>query len=158
MKDPIIDEEIHVLSSSVDLGDALKEHCRTRIIETGGKYFGKLTRADVHFRHEGQSFACTVKIKSGALDSYASEATDHDAYRAFNQALEKVAKQLRRAKRMIRDEKAHRPEQNNSMLGDELNPQQPVSELLRPVTDDPRTHLPDAEIYERQMQERMRNP
>src|SRR4051794_7903789 len=103
MNEPTIDEEIHVQSSNVDLGDALTQHCRTKITETGSKYFGKLTSATVHFRHEGQAFACSVRIKSGGLDSFAAESTERDAHRAFDTALAKVAKQLRRTKRSLRE-------------------------------------------------------
>jgi ribosome-associated translation inhibitor RaiA len=76
---------------------------------TGSKYFGKVTRATVHFRHEGQAFACTVKMRSGGLEPHAAECVDRDARRAFNMALEKVAKQLRREKRVLREDKPHRP-------------------------------------------------
>ncbi|MDB5595143.1 MAG: raiA [Hyphomicrobiales bacterium] len=124
MSDPIVDEEIHIQSSNVDLGDALVEHCRSRVLETGGKYFGKLTRATVHFRHEGQAFACSVKIRSGALEPHAAECIDRDAHRAFNLALEKVAKQLRREKRLLREDKPHRPEKDRSMIGRELGPKE----------------------------------
>ena len=120
MIDLAVDEEIHVQSSDIDLGQALVEHCRTRVTETGRKYFGKLTRASVHFRHEGQAFACSVKIGSGALEPHAAECVDRDAHRAFNLALSKVAKQLRREKRQLREDKAHRPEKDTRMIGREL--------------------------------------
>jgi ribosomal subunit interface protein len=156
MVHPTVDEEIHVQSSNVDIGDALTSHCKARILEVGAKFFGKLTRATVHFRHEGQGFACSVKIKSGALDPFAAEHIHADAYQAFNSALAKVSKQLRRTKRMMREDKAHRPEKDNSTIGRELNPQQPVAEILQPVTDDRRVHVlhPEAERYEAMMQRR----
>src|SRR4051812_8740919 len=143
MVDPEVDEEIHVLSSNVELGDGLTEHCRTRILELGSKYFGKLTRATTHFRHEGQAFACSVKIKSGALEPYAAENTHRDAHQAFNGALAKVAKQLRRTKRMLREDKAQRPDKDTAMIGRELNPQQAAAELAHSVSYDPRVNLPE---------------
>lgn len=120
MNEPSVDEDIHVQSSNVDLGDALVEHCRSAVLATGGKYFGKLTRASVHFRHEGQAFACSVKIRCGALEPHAAECVDRDAHRAFNLALGKVAKQLRREKRLLREDKAHRPEKDLRRIGREL--------------------------------------
>jgi len=153
MIQPTIDEEIHIQSSNVDLGDALVTHCNNHIRETSAKYFGKVTSANAHFRHEGQAFAVSVRIKAGGLNDYAAEHTHRDAYQAFNSALAKVAKQLRRTKRLMRED-PHRPERDPRMIGRELNPQQPIGELLRPLTEDARTHVHEAEIYEQQMQER----
>lgn len=105
-------EAITIGSSNVDLGDALRTHVRDGLEETAGKYLQHLTTASVHFSHEGPDYRCSVTVQVGALPTMASEAQAKDAYLAFNQALEKVAKQMRRAKRAVREDKAVRPDKD----------------------------------------------
>ncbi|MDB5572603.1 MAG: sigma 54 modulation protein/ribosomal protein [Hyphomicrobiales bacterium] len=101
-------EAITVGSSNVDLGDSLREHVREQVSSMADKYLQHLTRAAVHFNHEGVDFRCSVNVQVGSLPLMAGEALAKDAYQAFNQALEKVAKQLRRTKRAVREDKAQR--------------------------------------------------
>lgn len=149
----IIDEELHVQSSNVEIGAALTEHCRQKMLRMGSKYFGKITSANAHFRHEGQAFAASVRFKPGGLKDYAAESVHRDPYRAFNDACEKVAKQLRRTKRMLREDKAHRPERDPRMIGRSFVSQQNVRDLLIPIDDDSSVHVlhPDASGFEAEM-------
>ena len=91
---------ITVQSSNVDLGEALPQHARESIERVAGKYFGHLTTAAVHFTREGQSYRCTVNIQMGGTKMVTGETLSPDAYQAFNTALSKAAKQLRRKKRV----------------------------------------------------------
>jgi ribosomal subunit interface protein len=99
---------ITVQSSNVDLGEALPQHARESIERVAGKYFGHLTTAAVHFTREGQSYRCTVNIQMGGTKMVTGETLSPDAYQAFNTALSKAAKQLRRKKRVARDDKPSR--------------------------------------------------
>ncbi|HZH52412.1 MAG TPA: ribosome-associated translation inhibitor RaiA [Microvirga sp.] len=108
MKLRSVDRTILVQSSNIDLGDMLPEYARTSILRVAGKYFGHLNTATVHFTREGITYRCTVNIQMGALRMMSGEAKDKDIYAAFRTALEKVAKQLRRAKRELREDKAER--------------------------------------------------
>lgn len=103
-----VDKNITVQSSNVDLGDVLPAHARESILRVAGKYFGHLNTAAVHFSREGMNFRCTVNIQMGALKMMSGEAQHKDAYAAFNTALSKVGKQLRRAKREAREDKPER--------------------------------------------------
>ena len=103
-----VDKEITVQSSNVDLGDALPAHARESILRVSSKYFGHLNTAAVHFTKEGMNFRCTVNIQMGALKMMSGESQNKDAYAAFNAALSKVGKQLRRAKRELREDKPER--------------------------------------------------
>jgi ribosomal subunit interface protein len=103
-----VDKNITVQSSNVDLGEVLPSHVRENILRIAGKYFGHLNTAAVHFTKEGMNFRCTVNMQMGALKMMSGESQDRDAYTAFNAALEKVAKQLRRAKRELREDKPER--------------------------------------------------
>jgi len=102
------DNSILVQSSNVDLGDVFPEYARTNIRQVAGKYFGHLSAASVYVGREGITYRCTVNIQMGALKMMSGEAKNKDVYAAFRQALQKTAKQLRRSKRELREDKAER--------------------------------------------------
>jgi len=102
------DVAITVQSSNVGLGEALPRHARDAIRRTAAKYFGHLSSASVHFRRDGDGYHCTINIQMGALPNVIGEAAADDCYAAFDSALEHAAKQLRRMKREVRDDKRRR--------------------------------------------------
>ncbi|MFN3892682.1 MAG: ribosome hibernation-promoting factor, HPF/YfiA family [Beijerinckiaceae bacterium] len=108
-------EAITIGSSNVDLGDALRAHVRESVETVAGKYLQHLTAASVHFVHEGADYRCSITVQIGSLPRMAAEAQARDAYLAFNQALEKVAKQMRRAKRAVREDKAVRSDKDMAL-------------------------------------------
>ncbi len=85
------------------------------------KYFGQLTRADVHVNREGATFRCSVTIQMGGTKPAIGEALDEDCYRAFDLALGRAAKQLRRKKRAVREDKAIRLDKD-MLLRDAIGP------------------------------------
>ncbi len=108
MKLESVATEITVESSTVDLGDAFRQHARDGVLRVASKYFGRLTTGSVHVTREGVSYRCTVVMQAGALKTMTGEATDKEIYVAFERALAKVAKQLRRTKRELREDKGQR--------------------------------------------------
>src|SRR5919199_6760366 len=108
MKLQTVDKNITVQSSSIDLGSSLPEYARESILRVAGKYFGRLNTASVHFNREGITYRCSINMQMGALAMKSAEARDKDIYLAFNSALNKVAKQLRRTKRELREDKPER--------------------------------------------------
>ncbi len=108
MKLKSVDRTVLVQSSNVDLDDMIPAYARKSILQMAGKYFGYLNTATVHFNREGTTYRCAVNMQMGALQMMSGEAKDKDIYAAFRAALEKVAKQLRRAKRELREDKAER--------------------------------------------------
>jgi ribosomal subunit interface protein len=108
MKLDIIQAPITVQSSTIDLGDTLPEHARSRIMQVAQKYFGRLTRGAVHVNREGAAYRCSVSMQMGSHKPAVGEALDEDCYKAFDAALGKAAKQLRRKKRAVREDKAIR--------------------------------------------------
>jgi ribosomal subunit interface protein len=105
-------EAITIGSSNVDLGDALRAHVRDALENAAGKYLQNLTSSGVHFVREGSAYRCSITVQVGALPKMAAEGQAKDAYLAFNQALEKVAKQMRRAKRAVREDKPVREDKD----------------------------------------------
>jgi len=101
-------DNILVQSSTVDLGENFPEYAKSSIQKVSGKYFGRLSMASVHVTREGITYRCTVNMQMGALKMMSGEAKDKDLYTAFRAALQKTAKQLRRSKRELRDDKGER--------------------------------------------------
>jgi ribosomal subunit interface protein len=121
MKLETVDKNIAVQSSNIDLGANLPSHARDSILKVASKYFGRLNAASVHFNREGITYRCTVNMQMGALPVKSAEATEKDIYLAFNSALDKVAKQLRRTKREMREDKGERVDKD-AVLRDGLRP------------------------------------
>src|SRR4051812_41782884 len=117
MKLESVATEITVQSSTVDLGDAFREHARAGILRVASKYFGRLTTGSAHVTRDGASYRCTVNMQPGALKMMSGEASDKEIYAAFDRALDKVAKQLRRTKREVRDDKGERVGKDATLRG-----------------------------------------
>jgi ribosomal subunit interface protein len=112
-----VDKGITIQSSNVHLGDRLPDFARENILRVASKYFGRLNTAAVHFTKDGITYRCSVNMQMGALPMKSAEARDKDIYLAFNAALEKVAKQLRRTKRELREDKAERLDNDMVLRG-----------------------------------------
>lgn len=96
--------QLIVQGKQMDLGDALKSHVSDKLEDINTKYFNRAIDATVTFSPEGQAFTKThISIRVGKDIMVISDATESDPYIAFDQAAEKVAKQLRRYKRRLRD-------------------------------------------------------
>ena len=100
-----IDKAITVGSSNVEIGEALAERARAALADLASKYFGRITTGSVHFGREGIAFRCSVNMQCGAVPMMSAEASDKDAHIALTVAIDRLGKQLRRAKRGLRDEK-----------------------------------------------------
>jgi ribosomal subunit interface protein len=100
-----IDKAITVGSSNVEIGEALAERARVALSDLASKYFGRITTGSVHFGREGIAFRCSVNMQCGAVPMMSAEASDKDPHVALTVAIDRLGKQLRRAKRGLRDEK-----------------------------------------------------
>lgn len=101
---------IAVSGHQVDVGDGLREHAITQLTDVSSKYFGGAEDVTVTFSRTGKGgFGCSIRVHAGRGLYFDGEADNGDAYVAFNQALERVAKQLRRRKRALREDKPVNP-------------------------------------------------
>lgn len=98
--------EIQVSGKNMDLGDALQSHVGERLKNGVTKYFGRGAEASVIFAKERSVFECdiTAHLASGVFLAAHGEAGD--AYGAFDEALEKVEKRVRRYKRRLKNHRA----------------------------------------------------
>jgi ribosomal subunit interface protein len=103
---------VSVESANVHLGDGLPVHAWESIRRVAGKYFGHLSTASVQFGREGNDYRCTLTMQMGSLPVRSGEACNKDIYAAFDAALAKVTKQLRRAKWAQRDDQPIRTDKD----------------------------------------------
>ncbi|WP_158295459.1 HPF/RaiA family ribosome-associated protein [Crenalkalicoccus roseus] len=101
---------ITVSGHQVDVGERLRDHAIREIRDVAAKYFGGAEGVAVTFSRSGKGgFGCSIRIHAGRGLHFEGEAENGDAYLAFNQALERVAKQLRRRKRALKEDKPVNP-------------------------------------------------
>lgn len=96
--------DIRVSGHQVDTGDALKEHVWNRLEAVAEKYFARAISAQVTFRPAPHgAFHCDIvcHVMTGLILKGAGEA--QDAHPAFDQAAERIEKQLRRYMRRLKD-------------------------------------------------------
>ncbi len=94
---------IKITGTTIDLGEALPHYVQEKLLHVAGTYFGRLNHATVGFRRDGHSYCCTINIQVSSLRMIVVEASAGDCHQAFDQALGKVDKQLRRRKRRMID-------------------------------------------------------
>lgn len=99
--------EIQVSGKNIDLGDALQTHVTDRLSEGVQKYFGRGAEAIVTFTKERHLVECemTAHLFSGVF--LAAHGDGGDAYAAFETALEKLEKRVRRYKRRLKNHHAN---------------------------------------------------
>lgn len=98
--------DIQVSGKNLDLGAALQSHVAARLDEGVSKYFGRGAAASVVFAKERFQFECdvTAHLDSGVF--LAAHGEGGDAYSAFEDALEKLEKRIRRYKRRLKNHHA----------------------------------------------------
>lgn len=96
--------ELAIHGKQMDVGDALRTHVTSRLEEINAKYFNRAIDVNVTFSPEGHSFIkAHVSLRVGKDIMVQATAIESNAYLAFDSAAEKVAKQLSRYKRRLRD-------------------------------------------------------
>lgn len=119
--------EIQVSGKNMDLGASLQTHVNERLKDGVTKYFGRGAEAEVIFAKERFQVACelTTRLASGVF--LAAHGEGGDAYSAFEDALEKLEKRVRRYKRRLK---------NHHTNGKELPSEQASYYLLRPLEEE----------------------
>jgi len=96
--------DLQINGHNVDVGDALRTHVQGEIDETVGKYFENAVSGDVTFSKEGSHrFQVDIKVHAKRNMTAHGSASGADAYGAFDGALARIGKQLRRYKRRLND-------------------------------------------------------
>jgi len=92
-----------ISGKQIDIGDALQVHVKESLGSVTEKYAERPTDANIVFSRSGAEFVCeaTVHLSTGLTAS--AKAHAHEIYAAFDQASDKMEKQLRRYKRRLKD-------------------------------------------------------
>src|ERR1041385_6995923 len=95
--------QLTVTGKQVEVGNALRRHVGAALEALLGKYFGTAIEAHAVFSREAHLIRAEVSlhIGRGIVVNSGAAATEH--YLAFDAAAERLAKQLRRYKRRLRD-------------------------------------------------------
>jgi len=97
--------EIRVSGHRVDTGDALRSHVEERMAAIADKYFSRAISAHVTFGKgpHDHAFICDIvaHVMQGVILKGSGQAAD--AHPAFDQAAERIEKQLRRYTRRLKD-------------------------------------------------------
>lgn len=95
--------QLTVTGKQVDVGDALRSHVEASLDAVLGKYFGTAIEAHAVFARERHLIRAdlSLHIGRGIVVNSSAAATEH--YVAFDMAAERLAKQLRRYKRRLRE-------------------------------------------------------
>lgn len=101
---------IAISGHQVDVGESLRTYATEQLTGVASKYFGGVEDVAVTFSRTGKGgFSCSIRVHSGRDLHFDGHAEGAEAHTAFNQALERVAKQLRRRKRALREDKPVNP-------------------------------------------------
>ncbi len=97
--------QIRVIGSHMDVGQSLTQYVEENLQKNVKKYFDTAVSAEVHFSKNGHMFKVVLAVNEGMKGGIAvkSDSEAGDAYGAFNEACEKVTKQLRRYKNKIKN-------------------------------------------------------
>jgi len=105
-----------ISGKQIDIGNALQTHVQT---ETGAmleKYAGRPTDANIVFSKSGHEYVCETVIHLSTGLTAQARGHEPEIYAAFDSALEKMDKQLRRYKRRLKDH--HKERQQPVELSD----------------------------------------
>ncbi|MEZ5936789.1 MAG: ribosome-associated translation inhibitor RaiA [Hyphomonadaceae bacterium] len=99
--------QVQVAGKKIDVGAALQERIAHGLEDRVSKYFSRTGEAFVTVSKPGWAFNvdCSIHLPSGVTLQAHGEADD--AHAAFEQALDKIEKRVRRYKRRLKDH--HRP-------------------------------------------------
>jgi ribosomal subunit interface protein len=101
--------QLTITGKQVDVGNALRGHVEAALEAMLGKYFGTAIEAHAVFARDAHLIRAEISLHIGRGIVINSHASTGDHYLSFDAAAERLAKQLRRYKRRLRDHhaKAH---------------------------------------------------
>lgn len=144
--------DIRVSGHQMDTGSALQEHSTERLDGIVDKYFNRAISSQVTFnKAPNNSFRCDIVLHVVQGLVLKSHGLAQDAHQAFDQAADKVEKQLRRYKRRLKD----RHEQANHAVQEEEaaytifdagHPEAEEAPEAPPVIAETRTDIPEVSV------------
>ena len=95
--------QIHIAARRFDIGENLPENVRSQLTAAVSKHFDRDAEADVTFAKERIGFRadCNVHLSSGT--TMQAHGSGPDTYKAFDAALDRLEKQVRRYTRRLKN-------------------------------------------------------
>ena len=144
--------DIRVSGHQMDTGSALQEHATDRLHAISEKFFSKALSSAVTFgKAPAGAFACDIMLHVNQGLILKSHGQAQDAHQAFEQAADKVEKQLRRYKRRLKDrheqaDHALREEEAAYTVFDAGDPESEEAPDAPPVIAETRTDIPEVSV------------
>ncbi len=113
--------QISVTGRQIDVGDALRQRVEVNLTDSVVKYFDHAIEGNVVFSREAKGIRADISVHVGRGIVVQGHSQADNAHAAFDGALDRIAKRLRRHKRRIRD---HHRDQKASLAEDTLRAQQ----------------------------------
>jgi ribosomal subunit interface protein len=98
--------QLSVTGKQIDIGNALRSHIDASLGAILGKYFGTAIEAHVVISREAHLNRAEISVHIGRGIVVNAHAAANEVYASFDAAAERIAKQLRRYKRRLRDHHA----------------------------------------------------
>lgn len=92
-----------ISGKQIDIGTALQTHVQSETGDMLAKYAGRPTDANIVFSKSGHEHVCETVIHLSTGLTAQARGHEPEIYAAFDSALEKMDKQLRRYKRRLKD-------------------------------------------------------
>ena len=94
--------DISVKGKNLDVGEALRGHAEGHLSSAVGKYFERAIDASVMFTRQGRQLRADISVHPGPRGMVVQGRSESDdPYAAFDGALARISKQLRRYKRRL---------------------------------------------------------
>ncbi len=126
--------QISIQGKGLDIGDSLRARAEQGLEGTTGKYFGDAVEGSARFSRRKNAFRADLSVHIGHDILVQSHGEVDDPYAAFEAALERMDKRLRRYHRRLHDHRRRAPVKNG------LAAQQYV---LEPLQDDAEGQITD---------------
>ena len=155
--------DIRVSGHQIDTGSALQEHSTDRLDQIVEKYFNRAISSQVTFnKAPNNAFGCDIVVHVNQGLVLKSHGQAQDAHQAFDQAADKIEKQLRRYKRRLTDrhEQANHAAQEEEAaytVFDAGDPDADEALDAPPIVAETRTGIPTVSVADAVMMLDLRN-
>jgi len=95
--------QIRIAAKQLDIGEALSEKVRTKLTAAISKHFDRDAEAHVIFAKERIGFRADLSVHLSSGTTMQAHSTGPDAYKAFDDALGRLEKQVRRYARRLKN-------------------------------------------------------
>lgn len=128
--------DVQISGKGLDLGEALQIHVSDKLDAGVHKYFERPAKATVVFTPEGTMIKCETNAHLDSGVYLSTEGQAADAYGAFDEAMEKLEKRVRRYKRRLKNHHTHGAERARAEAASSYVLQAPLADMEEETGDD----------------------